>query len=486
MLTAASGGEVSQPMVPDLFVAVRTDGLGERLRALVKARILAAAYGREFRFQWTARPEGAPQQGVLSAEETFESQFIAEHGIEFDLGTCEAHPYGQITCTEVDGVTRSAVVVYGRGLPNSVLRQAAVAAGINRDTFRHFFFGLPFTPALRQALDLAEAVKLPMHCTALHLRGGDLVEGRHRFDVEGRFLRKVLPFPVAIKLVEQESAAGHPVLLFGQDAFLCRELVERYGATFAGDLPAAAGLTSAQAALFEIALMARCRRILAGGSAFAALAALIAETPVKQWHRVVPLEEEFSCVEDTSARPEWIAYPPLQRAFARWHAVHSNWESLPPLRRSEQLLEALADDPGNGVYQLLAAVSLAEAGLPAACEILLMHALAEDIESFRGPQRFSGIQRIVTKPASLSETRLRTCIDVLAKSTSTTYPYTAFVVALAYRQLDDMHDPALQHIAMFRDSVDQKQPDLRDVLLGFTNDDDVFQTLTGAARVLSS
>lgn len=481
MQTATPSDDYSDLPIPDVFIAARTDGVGERFSALVNARILATVYDRELRFKWDARPDAA----VLPVEDTFEARFIEDHGIEFGVGTrdgslysanrSEPHPFGELTRIDVDGASKSAVVVNSRRLPKPILERAATASNISGGTFRHFFLGLPFVPELRRALDLAGDVPLPTRCTALHLRGGDIVEGRYRYDL-GRFLNKVLPFPVALKLVEQELAAGNKMLLFGEDPFLCRALVARYDdVTFAGDLPAAAGMTGARAALFEIALMARCRRTLAGTSAFAAFASSISEAPVTSWWRVVPKETEPSVVEDAIARPEWASFPPLQRAFARWHAIYLNWENIPALRRSEHLLEALADDPGNGMYPLLAAASLAEAGLPAAAELILMQALAEDERSFRGRQRYSGIRRVASARESPQQIRSRKYIDSLAQIASARYPYTAFVVALAYRQLQETHDLATQHLAMFRESADQKLPDLRAVLLDFADGDPLFQ-----------
>ena len=67
------------------------------------------------------------------------------------------------------------------------------------------------------------------------------------------------------------------MVVFGQDAALCRCIAETHSGILAGDFVAALGLDFHQAALFEITLMSRCAEVVyAGDSGFALVACQIA------------------------------------------------------------------------------------------------------------------------------------------------------------------------------------------------------------------
>ena len=69
------------------FVAMREDGLGERLKALINAMVIADLAGGQFAFQW--RPMATtnlPFHDVLPPEEMFDQSFLDRH-LKSNLGS---------------------------------------------------------------------------------------------------------------------------------------------------------------------------------------------------------------------------------------------------------------------------------------------------------------------------------------------------------------------------------------------------------------
>ena len=67
--------------VPVVLVAQRTDGFGERMKAILIGLTLSDILGRPFKFRWQVR--NLPfDQGMPPQEEVFDEAFIAEYSLD--------------------------------------------------------------------------------------------------------------------------------------------------------------------------------------------------------------------------------------------------------------------------------------------------------------------------------------------------------------------------------------------------------------------
>ena len=340
------------------FVAARTDGFGERLRAMVNALRLAEATGDRFAFAWRRMPRGeAAYHDVLPATETFDGAFIAASlppkGRMVDLADL-AEPI-------LRGEPGDEIVRVGQDLPVP-LQQAMVSRG----DMARAFSRIGFSPPLKAAQRFADAAPLSDGTPAIHLRAGDLVYGRYRFST--RFDSKLVPLPLAIRLIDDFNARGVRPLIFGQDPALLDWLKHRGHVDLAADVLNGMALSPPQAALAELCLMGRCSPIIAGQSGFAILAAALSDqapvTPATDMDALALIEAWMD--DDHDAR-----ISALQKAATVRIAIGVANGAVNPDRELRLARQALAFDPVNPVYVLHSACLLFRMGRSAEAEAQL-------------------------------------------------------------------------------------------------------------------
>jgi hypothetical protein len=342
-----SGGSV--------FLAVRWDGFGERLRAICSAMALAELKGGSFRFTWDPSRARVPHP-VLDLAQTFSADFAARHFIADPESLPPGPAYVTVTQT---GLARLAPEL----APDDVRARLGAA-----------FAAIGFAPPLAAAITAAQAVALPGACTALHLRAGDIVYGR--FNRKLCFSRKGLPHEIARHLIGVEQGAGRQVVLFGQDAGLIAHLARVTGAVTAARLtpPGPAGVIPS--ALYDMALMARCDRIIAGDSGFAALAGVIGRARQVAATDLVPQDRALALIHAGLARPPDPDISPEQANFSIAWALADNTDSLTDVQIHALLDRAVQTDPGNAMFRFLQAARHYAAGNIVAGEAVMTAALA--------------------------------------------------------------------------------------------------------------
>ncbi len=359
-------------------VAARTDGLGERLNALLNAIRLADLLGVEFRFSWPLRPAHEPKQAIVPAEDFFSADFLAAHLIEHDTSG-----YVALDGRAEDlGALRDQLTAAERGLltPNRWLGRfidhravAGVSGGFSAE-----FARIGFHPRIQAAIDAAGAAPLPEDTAGIHLRAGDVLHGP--LLAFNRHTPKIVPAPVARALMEGFRAEGRDVLVFGEDRELIDELCHSTGAIDGGSLRPPGDLTQPEAAMFDITLLSRCEPIIGGNSGFVRQAAIIADTSVSDFRKLVPATEIVAVTRADIAQ-HGERYSPTQRGFAWWTAYFAARADLEASEAIELVGYAVAADPSNPHYRLRLAALYHRDGQDERGDAVLTDALDADASS---------------------------------------------------------------------------------------------------------
>lgn len=216
--------------------------------------------------------------------------------------------------------------------------------------YRAAFDKIEFTPAIRAAIQAAQDVHLPaIGATALHLRGGDIIEENFRFS--GNFTKWVLPFPLAQAIAKRAQQTDQDLVIFGQDPALVSHLCEETGALSASDLAAQHGFHPTQTWFFETSLMARCQQILAGAtSSFSQFASWIGNLEIENGYEQFTGEQAAQLA--LSNKTETTPVSDMQKAFAYWAAHDSYPTGISEDNRLMLLERATRHDPENTLYKL--------------------------------------------------------------------------------------------------------------------------------------
>ncbi len=384
---AAPAAEVTAP-AERVFLTTRRDGFGERLRALMNAIILAERFGGTFGLIWEeSREHDKAAHAILPAERTFAAAFLAAHVLS--PGASGARPRGTRPLTPAAlragggrfRVEQHDLATVLPDLDPPLGREAGAAA------FRRIRFSDP----LERARAAAEAVDLGGTAAAIHLRAGDIIYGPHR--LVGHFASKVVAWPLALGLAERLAAAGHRVIVFGQDQALCRHAAAGAGRLFAGDLAAEQGFDLHQSVLFEIALMARCSEIFAGASGFALAACQIAGTAPARIEDRLGREAVRALLlgalqAEEAGGAAGTAVSELQHAFAMWSAVFTQGDLFDAGERRRFLAAAASRDPANALYRIAGIAARLEAGETAAAAADLEALVVAEAAQPEGTLRF--------------------------------------------------------------------------------------------------
>jgi hypothetical protein len=350
-----------------LFYAGRSDGFGERLRAILNAMVLADHFGGRFGFHWNPKIGGQTNHhAIAEVTDTFSEKFVADHHI--DKARLEAMHIVPLRSAMTfrashDGTMPSdadAIEVDQTDVPR---QGVAFPSGLDRwALIRRAWNDLTFSDTLEYARSRALAQPLPVRCVAIHLRAGDIVYGVFR--MTDRFHSKVSPYPVAEEFIRRQIAKGVTPVIFGQDVDLCRYLRDRYGALLAHDMADAFGFDRNQQAMFDIVLMSRCQEIIAGNSGFAILASWVGGAKLINPQRAFSAKDMVAFIEQaifSSDPAEGVS--PLQRAFACRYALVVSGQHFPTEPRFQRLMDhARAMDPENGFYHLVQAAASYAAG----------------------------------------------------------------------------------------------------------------------------
>ena len=333
---------------------------------------LAQLLGVDFRFTWPLRGQvpSDTSHSIVSAEQFFSADFLDAHGVDEAAtsgfafprgGTNDLHSLRSQLAGAVRGLLAPATPLASRIDPRAV---PEVSRGFSAE-----FSRVGFHPQIQAAIDAARAVPLTVDVVAVHLRAGDHIFGRFR--LLNRFWDKTVPAPIGREMIMRSRGDGHDVIVFGQDVALIDELCTSTGAIDATSLRPATPMTRPAEAMFDIVLMSRCARILAGDSGFAVQAAAIGDQEIELHIDVLPADEALQITRTDLAR-NGARYHPLQRSFAWWVAYHRVRHDIPFAEAAELISAAIEADPENPRARLrLAALSYREGDMARGDDVLI-------------------------------------------------------------------------------------------------------------------
>lgn len=267
-------------MATSAFISDRTDGLGERLRALTNAIYLASKYNARMFYEWKNRQSGARVFHSIEEEvDVFSPEFIDSH----------SYSANEIKLSQLDHVTQLGDLCKHGGYlslsenhrirvdQNPIYRHIPeIRCHYIQGGFKEAFSKIFFSNRISERILFAKEVALPEKATAIHLRAGDIIYGNGTLNKSARFCSKGIPWEIADSIIGQIRLEGRNVILFGQDTLLLSYLAAKHQAFLATNLLDSNAKSSIEIAIQEIFLMSRCSRILAGSSGFALLASSLA------------------------------------------------------------------------------------------------------------------------------------------------------------------------------------------------------------------
>lgn len=413
-----------------VFVARATDGLGPRLRNLMMAMVLADVHGGTFSFTWPSmNPQVRDLHAVTHAGEFFAEEFVQKHLIAeegFDPSQLVPLPeaiealasVGVAPGTKISVTTSFSKSEFARRFPGVSFDQQIAKA----------FASIQLTEKMETARAAAANAQLPTtEAAAIHLRAGDIVYGIHR-EMDS-FHAKVVSYPLAIEMISRMKASGVTPVLFGQDPQLLAYLRDNHGAFCAADLGDREGYDDVQNALFDICLLGRCSRIIAGTSGFAVLGAWLAQVTLERPDRMFDAEEAVRMIEHhvLDAPPSSDLISPHQKAFAARAAFVLAGETIATREPFWRLLEAACTlDPVNPFLLFVQACSLYEDGKSEEAESSLAGIIAEPSDLRK---RFLVLLRN-KKPG-----RTLPYLDALAEKARSGHVMASFCCAVSYAAL---------------------------------------------------
>ncbi|MET2830404.1 hypothetical protein [Mesorhizobium shangrilense] len=353
-----------------LIVTNRKDGLGGRLLAMANAKALADRLGYRFGFTWNSRTildEGSHTVDVVG--KIFSADFIEKHWLGEKISRSGFGVLGgkQFTPSDLGAVARQgrlrgwicddfdALDFFHDDNAEPVARSETLRA-----------FG--FSPAIERALDAAGKCRFPGPMAALHLRSGDIVYGQNRRRLV--FAEKVIPSVLAKAIITELSSRGLTTLLVGQDHATLDYLKAETGALRTNDFGAGEFREETLNAFFEMALMARCQQIHAGGSIYATIASLMGDKPCLGTSALFSRSRAAEIITD-ELQAHQSDYHRLEAAFGYRWAFQSLEDEISPARARELLGKAQALDPENDGYELKMAAACFRDGDYVAGEAIL-------------------------------------------------------------------------------------------------------------------
>lgn len=339
-----------------VFFSSRTDGFGERLKALLNAMVLADYLQCDFRFSWPLSSYLGDTHSIARPEDTFAQPFLSSyHEANVPDNFVELDSVQDIT-----SLTPSEPTTIQVSQINILKQYPSLTEKISPDVFARAFKTIGFSDSLMKAINMANRVHLHSPCVSLHLRSGDIVYGRYRFD--DRYTNKVISYAQADFMISECKKNGINVVLLGQSNHVCRALADKYDCLFFGDDPKIGALSTIQQAIFDMVLMSRTDKIYAGNSGFSQLAELIGKADIRSPEQDFEHKAMSQHIMDVLNNERSIHFDRYQNAFSCWHLVFY-FKDVIGLGDSIRFLQLALNYTGDCLfYNVVLAVLYFEAG----------------------------------------------------------------------------------------------------------------------------
>lgn len=355
----------------DWVVALRGDGLCERLNAIICGYFLASVHDLEFRFLWPdlsylrQRFQIDFAQGHSVPETTAQllsTQLITNHQIEENLlltpmgGWVDANQLVRpFILDDFDKLNNEASISRPCWLAPWRYSHELVDA-VGQKAFQTFFRDTLFSNKIKSHLQKIDDLGLLDARVALHVRGGDVVynDARHTHTF-GRV--KTLSLAVAEALCDHFTSLGKTVLLFGATQNDLELLAHnRPGVLIVNELGLGEADHTAEV-IRDVWLMSSCEKIVsAEDTGVTKLASAVGRAELVPYADVFPPAEEYQLSLELVNSGRNKEFHVLQQAFIH----HAMFVTAPPEVTLPMLLRHVEDahacDPENVQYLVLCLV----------------------------------------------------------------------------------------------------------------------------------
>ena len=277
-----------------IFLAQREDGLGARLGSILNAIALSYVYKGEYKVIWHENYFiKSEHHSISKAKNIFCYQMIKNHiATKKDIQDLKKTKVFELSkLFEHDKKIDNKEKYYNTSFKfSNSIREKYIPQ--EPHFFNKIFFSIKFSKEVSYAIKLANNIKLPKDALAIHLRAGDLIYG---IFYELFILHQyVIPYPVAINIIQSKTKEN--IILFSQDIKLDKFLSSLYKVLSANRFRPEK-LTNLQRSFFDIVLMSRCKKIIAGASSFAHLSSVIGkETKLIKYGDLVSEEKQAQII----------------------------------------------------------------------------------------------------------------------------------------------------------------------------------------------
>lgn len=339
-----------------IFISNRGDGLGERLKALLNSIVLSEKNNGNFAFSWDNKINKfhAISEKDLMFSKDFQKNHILKRNDISNMNLC---PLSKTLAIQAENLKKIDGIQVQQNRISDVLPYPYT--DFNSNEYSKAFNKIGFSKEILVAKDHASSVPLSDKVVAIHIRAGDIVFDRYRW--EPIFYSKIIPLFLVENTIQNFKNQGFSIVIFGQDDNLCNYLSNKYSALYSKNL-IKKDYNDSQIALFDIVLMARSQIIIAGFSGFSDLARWIGGAERKAGYEFVPkLEDKLKAFDQFYENKEGFLYSndihPLMKAFSIIQFVYKFQNSI-SIERSIKLLQQCIDLDSDNFYYKIFLVSL--------------------------------------------------------------------------------------------------------------------------------
>lgn len=352
------------------FFSNRTDGLGERLKALLNAMVLAEHYKLPFKFCWPEHKDYVLQSGHpdISASSIFSKTFLDMHLIDRDdLKAFRVRPLRSLGASIEADIAIQVQQTSLKGQAPKLTPNIKVRAD-----YVKIFRSIDFAPEIDQMRKIANLIDIGECADALHLRSGDVIFGEYRY--LGDYALKALAYPLAEKIAYDNRLQNRRLIVFGQDQVMCRRIAGICNGIVSSDIECTVGISKTAQAFFDIFLMSRCKKIFQAGSGFPTFASWISGNEIVNPYSSADASDQLCCRHIGNG----IDISPLYEAHAAWAALASLRGGITEAQQLDLTRRAVEADPDNGLYRLVLAALLYRASKVEEADAVLATAFAHE------------------------------------------------------------------------------------------------------------
>lgn len=338
-----------------IFIANRTDGFGERLRAVLNVMVLANRYDGSFFFAWDDRLGHNAYHDTNQVGYIFDESFIKKHVIDKNIvDSYKLKPIHKLKEIDHESVVGFDGVLVQQGYLTSQLSKNL--PDFSKEEYQKAFDKIKFSGSMVDAINSSYVEPIVENTYAIHIRAGDIVYAWCR--CTNLFHSKVIPIYVIEKLIKKIITLGGKVVLFGQEDILCKTFEKKYkDVKYAGSI-VESSFTNTQKAFFDINLMSRCQSIICGTSGFAVLSSWIGNTSIMSYDDFLKNDEIIDAFNEADSKDgclNWEGVSDLLKSFSIFHFYHKFKEVLEVNKQIQLFNELIHLDTSNSYYKLILA-----------------------------------------------------------------------------------------------------------------------------------